>query len=330
MKTGEVRLLYGEEPYLINQRIESILTEMRSKTTEEPEYLVLDGERLQREQLREALENASLFAHFRVILIRRPPWFGKPGSKAARKLGEVEETLLQYFEHPSPFQVVVMTAEKINNSNRLVKALKSKKAVEELKKLSRDDLRKWVTNQFQQRGLEAEAAVINRLVGSNWSMFQLHNEIEKLSLYLGQRKATMSRVAELLEDNQEINIFRLTDALLARNTRAAQNALQQLFIQGQPPVLTVYMISRQFLQMARAKGWKENGCSAAEIGSNLKIRHQFIINKLLQVERSFSWDDIAAIFQYLLEADTALKSTGQNERLVLEMLAVNICQAGRH
>jgi len=323
MSSKRVALLWGEEAYIIEKRIRDI-TQEQAGAGEEPECLFLDGEQLDRTQLLEALEFVPLFAHNRVIVIRRPRWFGQPGTREAQGLAEVQEVILKYLENPNPFQVLLMTASTITPGNPLVKALKKLGVVEEFKRPDTRTLITWITDECKKRGLQVENQVIGWMAATGQDMFYLENQIEKLSLCFYRRKVTLAEAEEMVENRLEAKIFKLTDALLKRDMKVAYQALQSLLIQGEAPVLVVYMITRQFLTMAKVKGLVERGCSPEEIGSRCGIKKDFVVRKMTGAAAGFSWDEIETIFNQLLEADSALKS-GQDGKLVLEVLVVGIC-----
>lgn len=323
-----VRLLFGEDAYLLEKRVQEFIEEVRAGTGEEPECLFLDGEETGKSELMDLLEFVPLFAHFRVIVIRRPRWFGKPGTKAAQDLAGVEEVLLTYLENPNPFQLVLITTGTIDRSNPLAKVFLRRKIIEEYKKPGAGELEAWIKAEFEKRGVVADGQVVRQLASSGCDMFCLENQIEKISLCFGEGRVTLADVEEMIEGREELNIFRLTDALLKKDVRSAHAALQRLLVQGAYPVYVVYMITRQLFLMARIKALLEKGHSLTAISTSLglKPKQEFMVKKINRVARNFCWEEIEAIFGYLLETDIAIKSSGRpDEKILLEMLVASIC-----
>jgi len=326
---GEVKVLCGDDRYLINNRVQSIIEEIRGLTGQDPECVFIDGDDLGEEELFDLLSFRPLFGHARVLILRRLPWLDSgSATRKTKKPGTAEQILLQYLEAPNPFQTVVLVTSSLVSDSQLVKQLKKRGVIEEIKTPNKRELQAWVKSEFAKRGVEADKNLVETIAGSGWDMWAMQNQIEKISLASGKERLGMAEARELLDLRDEVRVFAFIDALFDRDLRAACQAVGGLFAQGEPPVLMLYILTRQFLLVAQAKALKEKGTPVSEIESALNLKHSFVTRKLLRAAERFSWREIEAVFQYLLDADKALKWRGTlDERMLFEVLAVEICRA---
>ncbi|HHV77758.1 MAG TPA: DNA polymerase III subunit delta [Syntrophothermus lipocalidus] len=327
MQGGEIRVLCGDEPYLIENRLKQIIEEIRNQIGEEPECVFKDGDELGEDELFDLLHFAPLFGYVRVLVLHRLPCLVSGGPKRSRKPSNVEQILLQYVGAPNPLQVLILITPSLPTESELAKLLKKQKMVEEIKRLNKRELQSWVKSEFAQRGVEPEDKLVEEIAGSGWDMSALENQVEKLCLASEKRRLSTAEAQELLDLREDVKIFALSDALLNRDLAAAYGTVSRLFAQGEPPGLILYTLTKQFLLMAEAKALKQQGTTASEITDVLNLKHGFVAKKLLQAAEKFGWREIEAVFNYLLETDKALKGSGaSNEKMLFEVLAAEICK----
>jgi len=323
MKNENVYFFWGEEPYLIDQEIIAIGQGMQESGGEEVELVLLDGDDLSPGGLRGNLEYSSLFAGQRLVVVKRPPWLGKSRRKAARA-DEFKQVLEGYLKENHAGQVVVITAAEHDGNNGIVKLLDKQTTVMQFKSATPQYISKWAADQFKARGGNAAADAIGLLARSGQNLYYLENLIEKLSLMHGLDKISAADVERELENKEEIKVFKLTDALLNRNLSASFAAYYQLLEQGEHPLLFLYMIVRQFISLGKAKYYGEKGYSKAEVVSATGMK-DFTVQKLTGCARQFTWPELRALFELFLQLDITMKSSSQDENMLMESMIVQIC-----
>ncbi|MEN6390272.1 MAG: DNA polymerase III subunit delta [Syntrophomonas sp.] len=323
---NEHQLLYfiwGSEAFLIDQEIQSLIRQTREESGEEPETLFLEADYLEPLQLLEALDYAPLFSVKRVVIIKRPVWLGKSRKKRS-KTEEYLRALETYLKRPSSDQLVIISGDENPSSMGLEKKLGTGLKILPVKQLEAADLAKWVQRQFVQRGREIKPELARVMAGSGQDMYYLLNLIEKLCLMAPGESVQMKELEAELDSGEEIRVFKLSDALLRRDVRAAMTTFQQLLEQGESEVLFLYIIVRQFIQMAKVKHYSGEGRNNKDIEALTGLKSWAVKNKKEQAGR-FSWDEIAELFKAFLDADTRMKSTSQEDRMIMEELIVKIC-----
>ncbi|MGE5417168.1 MAG: DNA polymerase III subunit delta [Acidobacteriota bacterium] len=313
-------LLWGTEEYLIERRIEAIYRELGSE--ELPEMVNLDGDETTPLELEEYLGSIPLFSFQRLVVIKRPTWLNSSKTRKGRGFKDVEPLLLEFAQNPAPEVTLILTSEDLPK-NTIVDAVKKHGTIEDLQKLNPRQLQSWIADELARSGAAYDKNVPGEIAKSGRDMYFIASEIERLSLCHSGEKITTEHLIYLNPEAPDINIFKLTDALLRKNTPEALKALDVLLQRGEPAPLIVYMITREFLSMGRVKALQKGGKTPQEIGDYLKMQ-PFRLNKMLDARHNE--ENIGKAFARLSETDWTLKNVSQNERVVLETLAVDICQ----
>jgi DNA polymerase-3 subunit delta len=315
--------LWGDEPYLIEKKIRDIIARIQAEDREEPEIIWLDSDEMSALELGETLQSSSLFSFKRVVIIKNPAWLGKNNRKA-KKAEEIAHILEDYTASIPAGQILVICSAEYVAANPVAKVLTKHARTENVKALNPKDLSDWVRDRCKQRSLAIEPAAVNMLVTSGQDMYYLDNLIEKVALTVQNGSIKAGNLTDELDNRQETSIFKLTDALLNRNTAASLEAFQQLQEQGQPYLLMLHMITGQLVTLAKIKFWQEAGYSFSQI-SDMSKQKDFVIRKMQEKSSRFSVQDIQDLFKKLLDLDISMKSQSKDQRILMETLIADFC-----
>ena len=323
MATNNMYFIWGEEAFLIDQKIKDIHALIQEESGEEVELLYLDGDELSPPRLLEELEFSPLFSLQRIVVIKRPSWLGKSGRKSSRN-EEILKVFQDYLQRETPGQTLIITAVEHNSTNALVKLLDKQATVIECKSANPQYLANWIKAEFAARGRKINNTGLSLMVKSGQDMYYLYNLIEKLCLQSEGKTVSDKDIEEQLEGRDEIKVFKLTDALSDRNLKASFQAYYQLLEQGEHSVFILFMIVRQFNLLGKVKYYQENQTDLKEI-SRLTGMKDFAVKRMMGQTRNFTWDEIRYLFTQFLDADIRFKSTGQNDKTIMEGLLIEIC-----
>lgn len=323
MDGNSVYFIWGDEPFLVDSEINRIVHEVRSRTGEEPELLYLDADDLSAAELQEILEFSPLFSLQRVIILKRPFWLQKGGHKK-ETAGQVCEILNNCLRRDNSGQTLILTSNEYNSGNPVVKLLAEEAEVIHCKALSKQKLLDWVEEELTSRSCSFEREVARLLAWSGKDMYYLENLIDKLCLTVKERPIGKKDIAEHLDSNNDIKIFKLTDALLNKDLKASFQAYHRLLIQGEQPGFFLYMIVRQLVSLAKVKYFLEKGLKKGEIADSTGMM-EFLIGKMMKCCRLFTWKEIQELFAKLLQADIDFKTSGKDEKIIFETLIIEIC-----
>jgi DNA polymerase III subunit delta len=195
------------------------------------------------------------------------------------------------------------------------------------------ELVEWVKAESAKKGLRLghrEANILAEHVGPD--LWQMSQEIEKLSLYGIDRPVDEKAIEELTSQNVTSNIFKLTDYLAQKDGRMSLRTLNALLQSGEQLMQIFFMIVRHFRILIQIKACLEKKLDKGKIAAVTGL-HPFAIQKALPSAKNFTDERLALIYRALLQVDIDCKSSrikmttaDQTElRLSLERLIVELC-----
>jgi DNA polymerase III subunit delta len=185
----------------------------------------------------------------------------------------------------------------------------------------------WIQQRARARKIAIEPRAVQLLatyVGGN--LRQLDNELEKLSLYAGQRAITADDVNVMVSDASEAMIWNLTDALSQRNPAKAMQSLQALRRGDNHPIYLVTMIARQYriiLKVKEALGGRSNS-NEFDIAKLVGERPYPVKNAIPQAAK-YSFAELVDVLDRLVVADNAMK-TGADPETEIDLLVAELTQ----
>ena len=129
-------------------------------------------------------------------------------------------------------------------------------------------------------------------------------------------------VSLLTAQDQEGDIFALTDALGERNSKAAMRQFMLLMEDNDLLELTG-MIHRQFRLLIQAREILDSGGKAQDIEQELGVLN-FVARKLSDQARRFSLRQLLDIYDRLLKIDLDMKSGGTPGDVAYEILIAEL------
>jgi len=184
----------------------------------------------------------------------------------------------------------------------------------------------WIQQHARSRKINIQpdaVALLATFVGRN--LRQLDNELEKLSLYAFGRAVNAQDVRAMVADASEEMIWNLTDGLCQRNGGKAMTALRELRRSDQAPLALLGAITRQYRLLIQVKTMMSSGVTAADkiaeaIGEK---KSTYPVEKAQKLVGLYSFEDLDAIMDRLLETDMAMK-TGGDADTVLDILVADL------
>ncbi len=236
--------VYGDEPLMVQEACDAIRAAARASGCSERElYSVEPG--FDWGAFLESGDAMSLFAERKLIELRIPT--GKPGDVGSK-------ALLRYCERPSPDNVLLIQAGKLDGNAKRAKwykALEKAGAVVPIWPLDVRQLPGWAMRRMKQRGLqasqEAVALLVERVEGNLLACAQ---EIEKLLLLHGPGQLSLEQIAASVADSARFDIYKLVDNALQGDVVRTTRIVNGLRGEGVEPVLVLWALSREIRAMA--------------------------------------------------------------------------------
>lgn len=247
--------------------------------------------------------------------------------KPSRDLGQWS-SLPEDLSAMSPTTVLVFTDGALDPDNSLFGLLTPLGKVTEFPPLRGYKLQKWI----QGRVASARSAILPealRLLAqmAGGSLWNLSHDIEKLSLYAAGREIDEKDVEKLVSGARDSNIFALIDAIIEGKSERACRELGLLLDAGDTAYRILSMIVRQLRLIALSIDLSEKRVPEREMGSRLGIFSEYALGKVLDQSRLYDLPLLARAYEKVLASDLTLKTRDTPERLVLELLVLDLARS---
>lgn len=241
---------------------------------------------------------------------------------------ELLEALLGYAEHPSPSATLILVGEKlppasggVDRGRRLENRLKEGGLVLRFKAQDQDPV-SWALERARQAGVSLDrraAALLVERVGAD--LGRLSTELDKAIAYVGGKGAVgeeeIERVTSLVA---EAVIWRLTDAVLARDADRGLAAAHRLLEEGEPSHRLLAMVAWQIRQLLELQDCIQSG--AGEPASLARMPHA----KKAEARRALQQRPLSAprILGALARANREMNRSPAGDRRVFEALILEL------
>ena len=253
---------------------------------------------------------------------------------------------------------LILTAQTVDRRKRLFKTVSSLGRLLTFTKIKGEARQQQIVMEMAANLLEGRG---KRLSSAAWAAlgrktgFGLRESlgaIEKLVTYAGEKRQIEAEDVEaVIGRTREETVFDLTGAISGRNLTAALGTLKDLLDQGSPPLMIFSMIVREIrfllqakllLASGRMKAFSatmdygrfqkavypslKQGGAEGEAQVDLISQHPFVVYQSLKNAERFSRTELVGYLEMLVKIDLALKSTGQDARLLLERFLISLCR----
>jgi DNA polymerase III subunit delta len=191
--------------------------------------------------------------------------------------------------------------------------------------LKPEQLPAWIEARVRQRGATIAPRAVRALaesVGPN--LWQMQNEVEKLSLYAYGRPIESADVATLISVAQQATVFQLTDAVLAGQGAQALRLARLLLDGGTAAPMLITLLARQFRQLLLLRAMQRSRSPRAEMMRATEVRNDYVLGRLLAQSGRFSAGWLERGYERLLAADLAIKRGQQDEETAIELLVAEV------
>ena len=312
-----VYLFQGQEWFLLEEALDHIRQTLIRPDTADFNYAKLSAKEVQIGEVLDFAQTIPFLSNWRLIVLTDIHELSAQDQKA----------LIPYLADPNQSTCLVMTVEKLDGRTKFAQLLKKQAQIVQFWKLFDRDVPGWIRTRAQQYGytiVPQAATYLMDLVGNN--LRQLDNELKKIIAYVKTGEISLDIVQQVVGDIREHDIFELVDAVGAGNVIEALRILNQLLIEGEPPLKILMMVVRQFRLLWKVKATLVEKKSmpprqlAGQIGVPARTAEQ-----LSQQVRRFSQVQLKQGLKRLAEVDRALKSSTNAPKILLEDVAIDLC-----
>lgn len=309
-------LIFGEEPYLLNQSVERFKYAVLTEGAVDFNYSLFYASDADVATVRDAVETLPMMAPRRLVII-----------KEAQELNDKEWAELEpLIENPVESTVFVILASRIDKRKKQIRMLLEKADCVEFKKPYENQIPSWVNYIAQSLGLTISndaIQVLHKFVGNH--LTEIEAELKKLGDYVGGgRRIEAADVSQVVSRSKEENVFDFTKAIGENDRVKALEHLVHLLDQGQSEIGIVSLLARHVRILLTLKRGVDEGLHGAKLAHYAQVPPFFLQNYLDQA-RLWTAKKLEQTLVVLSETDKALKSSPLSSHIWLENMVLKTC-----
>ena len=293
--------------------------------------------------LAEILDRArtpSLMAPFQVFFVR--------GVKNLFGRGSNEEKLAAiagYCKNPNPDALLIFVADHISlpadvrkmemqdkdRYQRIRDTMGQYCGIVELARVEEGDAVRWITDYCVGRGIKVESDGARELVDAlGGNMMMISNELEKLILYVGEKKRiTLGDVETMVLAAKQRSLYELTDAISSQDRVRALEVLDAILASGEgeeAAIGHIYMLAKTFRQMLiiLERNVRDQRMLWAALWQGFRVPPFAADDVIKQARRYKNRRQLTRAIRLVAKADLALRSNPVSKRMVLERLVMEL------
>ena len=330
----------GDEAFFRKRCRDAVLQTLVPADVRELSVYDMDLGEVELQQVLDRARTASLMAPFQVFFIR-----GVKNLYTRGKHDDEFAAIEDYFKNPNPDALVVFVADHISipadvrrmelqdkdRYERIRETLGEHCTVLEFARVNESDAVKWAIDTSCAGGVKLDTDAARELVDSlGGDMMMVANELEKLTLFAGDRKhITLGDVETMVLAAKQRSFYELTDAISARDRARALAVLDAILNTGdgeEAAIGHLYMLSRTFRQMLVIfeRNVRDTRALWQALWQGFRLPPFAAEDVIRQARRYKSRRELTSAIRRIARADLALRSNPVSKRFVLENLVLDL------
>jgi len=322
-----VILLYGKDTFRSREKLSKMKQKFSRDRDQQGMNLVkLDAENTEPGEIEEQIFASPFLSEKRMVIVE---------NLIASDHEDLEERLLKKIKDdqiPDSTNLIIWEGEVDPNkkvSKKLLNELKQKKFSDKFEKFEGQKLRAWVDNKIEDLGGEIDSQALNYLVrhvGND--MWRLNNLAHQLVSFTNKNIIQKEDLDLFIKEDVDNDIFNLIDAIVEKKPKQVYNMIREQYREGNDAHYLYAMILRQFRIMYKIKDAIERGKNPA--GKNFASKmnlHPYVLKKTKPVAKKYSLQQLKRIYHRLSEIDEKIKTSSQDETLLLDVFVGKLCKA---
>ena len=265
----------------------------------------------------EDLDTYSFLSEKKVIIIHKIEVLKQDDNKS-----QIDH-LLKYLDNPNPNNLLIIDANKLNNTYKLTKELKKKCKYQ----LVEYDDKSFIKSQLS--GYSIDTKAINLLCDYCLGDFsKITNECAKLREYkYDEKKITNKDIEDLVErklgDSRDLT-FAFTKSLAERNKKDALIKFRESLDYNLEPISLIGLLASQIRIIYQVKIFSKEHYSDKEIQEMLEEKTTYRIKKTRELIHYYTEKELLQLMQQLHDMDFKLKTSDVDGIHLIEMFILNL------
>ncbi|HET8667484.1 MAG TPA: DNA polymerase III subunit delta [Terriglobales bacterium] len=279
-------------------------------------------------------------APFQVFFVRGVKQLYGRGSHES-EFKEIEE----YCANPNPDALIIFIADHLNipadlrrmelddknRYERIRETLGQYCGIVELARVEESEAMRWVVDSAAAHGTKVDNDAARELVDAlGGDMMMIVNELEKLTLYVGEKKRiTLGDVETMVLAAKQRSLYELTDAISAKDRVKSLAVLEAMLASGEGDEAAIghlYMLAKTYRQMLviSEKNVRDSRALWQVLWQGFRVPPFAAEDLIRQARRYKSRRELTRGLRLIARADLALRSNPPSKRFILEKLVLDL------
>ena len=317
---GRLYLFHGEETYLRDYYLAQLKEQVLSGGMGEFNFHMIPAGEMSPRRLEEALDCLPMMARRTLVQVTDFDLF-KAGEKDREGYVALLSDLPDYVCLVFVYDLIPY---KGDARTKLAAVFRENGVVVEFARQDTGELVKWVRRRFRSLDKEISPSLASELIFLCGDlMTNLVGEIGKIAAYAKGGEITREDIDAVATPQLDTVVFRMTDAIGAKNFDRAAQVLGELYQMQEHPIKIMGALGRQLRQLYSARLALDRGKGASYVASLWGMR-PFQAEKVVGAARCFSLDWCRRAVVRCGQTDLAMKSTGQDPQELLTTLLLEL------
>lgn len=294
-----IYLFYGEDTYSSAQMLLKWKTEFIKKHGE-TNIETLEGKTLSTSEFNTNIQTMPFLADKRLIVIE--DFLSKGSTEDQKKVAEAldditESCILAFHENEMP-----------DKRTTLFQKISKTGEAKEFPAMSPREVSKIILERSIIQNIKISAQIsdyLSEYCGPD--LWIISKELEKLATYANGKEITKEMIDELCCPSISASIFKLTDAIAARNKKESLRIFTNLRESGEEIPKTFYMIVRHFRMLIQIHEMLEKKENQFSITKKLKL-NPYVVQIVSKQCKNFTTEKLTEIYGKLLQIDIDSKT----------------------
>ena len=319
-------LFLGAEEYLMNEGVEKLKSKYIEPSLESLNYSIIEGKESNIDTLINACETLPFMSSKKIVILKDISGLLEKESK------ESEEELYKYLDDLGSYLILIIIGTDLKKTSKMYKFFNKSNNVVEFVNLKGKDLNSWIEQILKKNNKSMNFSNLNFFTqqttyssrNSELTLYDLENELLKLVNYTQEYEITKEDINKVLIKSIDTNIFDLLSAINRGDSHNALVIFNDMYMQNEPIQKILVMITRQIRLMLGYKLYRNKGYGEGETQDKLGIK-SFEYSKVSSQSRAFTIIQLQETLDKILILDKQLKTISVDEKILMEMLIIEIC-----
>ena len=320
----QIFVLTGEEFFFIDQAKKKIL-ERIFPNEDDLENGLTRVDDMKPADLIVSAETVPFFSERIAIMLEHTTIFKDSDSK-----DKSIDQLAKLFQRLPPTTFLIFVSDsKLDKRKKIFKAVEKSAMILEADPIRPWEIEPWLNSRIRELNLSFDKDALEYFLTATSGMDPvslnfLNGELEKLTLFVEKNRVTKQNLVEMFSSLPEVSNFALNEAISEKNISKAIFLLRRQIKDGNFLPLIVGLLTRHVRQILQAKLLIKSGVTGRNLAKPLEL-NPFIAEKLGNVAKKFSEENLKSSLLILYDADYLLKTGGAGAE-ILEEVIIKLCR----